>query len=194
MNGGLSAEVDYGAAISPVDCANIVRSGRSTRDGHERGRDKLSGNALRRAAGSRERPTSNSCRGLSGRRRPRWHCGRLRARGSSTCMCWLWPIGSTTCMPPGCFWRLSTDVRFAPEAAVPGITQTDLVARPRQVNTPNFSSSRALAALDLMIYQLNYVGPKISRVGNDRLLKRIRRRHWVFGAVVRPRFGLLGVG
>ena len=39
MNGGLSAEVDYGAAISPVDCANIVRSGRSTRDGHERGRD-----------------------------------------------------------------------------------------------------------------------------------------------------------
>jgi len=84
--------------------------------------------------------------------------------------------------------------RFAPEAAVPGITQTDLVARPRQVNTPNFSSSRALAALDLMIYQLNYVGPKISRVGNDRLLKRIRRRHWVFGAVVRPRFGLLGVG
>ena len=27
-----------------------------------------------------------------------------------------------------------------------------------------------LAALDLMIYQLNYVGPKISRVGNDRLL------------------------
>ena len=23
----------------------------------------------------------------------------------------------TTCMPPGCFWRLSTDVRFAPQAA-----------------------------------------------------------------------------
>ena len=90
--------------------------------------------------------------------------------------------------------NVSTNGRFAPEAAVPGITQTDLVARPRQVNTPNFSSSRALAALDLMIYQLNYVGPKISRVGNDRLLKRIRRRHWVFGAVVRPRFGLLGVG
>ena len=72
MNGGLSAEVDYGAAISPVDCANIVRSGRSTRDGHERGRDKLSDKALRRAAGSRERPTSNRCLGLSGRRRPRW--------------------------------------------------------------------------------------------------------------------------
>jgi len=32
-----------------VDCANIVRSGRSTRDGHERGRDKLSDKALRRA-------------------------------------------------------------------------------------------------------------------------------------------------
>ena len=76
MNGGLSAEVDYGAAISPVDCANIVRSGRSTRDGHERGRDKLSDKALRRAAGSRERPTSNRCLGLSGRRRPRWDCGR----------------------------------------------------------------------------------------------------------------------
>jgi hypothetical protein len=78
--------------------------------------------------------------------------------------------------------------RFAPEAAVPGIAQTDLVARTRPVDSSNFSSSRALApALNLMTYQLNYVGPMISLVGNDRLLKRIRRENWVFGAVVRPR-------
>jgi hypothetical protein len=125
-----SAEVDYGAAISPVDCANIVPSGRSTRDEHESGHDKLSDKALRRAACSRERPTSNSCRGLSGRRRPRWDCGRLRARGSSTCMCSLWSMG-TTCMPPGRFWRLSTDVRFAPEAAVRSSCISDPAAHAR---------------------------------------------------------------
>jgi hypothetical protein len=41
--------------------------------------------------------------------------------------------------------------QYPPEAAVPGLAQTDLEARTRQVDTANFSNSRALAALDLMI-------------------------------------------
>jgi len=107
MNGGLSAEVDYGAAISPVDCANIVPSGRSDK-------------ALRRAAGSRERPTSNSCQGLSGRRRPRWDCGRLRARGRADACVRFGLLAPHACRPAvsGVYSRMSANLHNTGSSAI----------------------------------------------------------------------------